>query len=53
MATWGQILGEIHSAINDGDTRAFDTVRNKYIKILSDYTHQDTIVYASRWTSGL
>ncbi|MDR3246705.1 MAG: serine protease [Prevotellaceae bacterium] len=52
MATWGQILGEIQIAIQSGDVRAFDNIRNRYVKILSDYTGRDTIVYASRWTSG-
>jgi len=52
MATWGQVLGELRSAIQSGDNMAFDRIRNKYLKILSDYTGRDTIVYASRWTSG-
>jgi len=52
MATWGQILGEIHQAHQSGDGQAFDNIRNKYIRILSEYTKRDTIVYASRWTSG-
>jgi len=52
MATWGQILGEIRLARQNGDIQAFDTVRNRYIKALSDYTQRDTIIYASRWTSG-
>jgi hypothetical protein len=52
VATWGQILGEIHAAIQGGDARAFDSIRNKYIKELSDFTQRDTIIYATRWTSG-
>jgi ClpP class serine protease len=52
MATWGQILGEIQNAIQSGDVRSFDNVRNKYIKFLADYTKRDTIIYATRWTSG-
>ena len=52
MATWGQILGEIRIAIGDGDIQAFDTVRQKYIRALSEYTERDTIVYATRWTTG-
>lgn len=52
MPTWGQILGEIHQQIQSGDIRAFDTIRNKYLKILSDFTQRDTIIYATRWTSG-
>jgi hypothetical protein len=52
MSTWGQILGEIRLADENGDVQAFDTVRNKHIKALSDFTQRDTIIYASRWTSG-
>jgi hypothetical protein len=52
MATWGQILGEIRLAVQNGDMQAYDTVRTRYIKALSDYTQRDTIIYASRWTSG-
>ena len=52
MATWGQILGEIQNAIQSGDVRAFDNIRNKYVNTLADFTGRDTIVYATRWTSG-
>jgi ClpP class serine protease len=52
MATWGQILGEIRIAFQNGDVQAYDTIRTRYIKALSDYTQRDTIIYASRWTSG-
>ena len=52
MPTWGQILNDIQSRIQGGDQRAFDTVRNQYLKQLSDHTGRNVIVYASRWTSG-
>lgn len=52
MPTWGQLLGEIRTQIQGGDQQAFDTIRNKYLKELSDFTGRDTIVYATRWTSG-
>ena len=52
MPTWGQLLGEIRTQIQSGDQQAFDTIRNKYLKELSDFTGRDTIVYATRWTSG-
>jgi len=52
MATWGQILGELQSAIRAGNVMAFDSIRNKYMKDLSDFTGRDTIVYAANWTSG-
>lgn len=52
MPTWGQILGEIRLGIQQGDQQAFDTIRNKYLKQLSDFTGRNTIIYATRWTSG-
>ncbi len=52
MPTWGQILNEINTKIQQGDQRAFDTVRQKYIQQLAAYTGRNVIVYASRWTSG-
>ncbi|HRY32168.1 MAG TPA: serine protease [Bacteroidales bacterium] len=52
MPTWGQILGEIRLGIQQGDQQAFDTIRNKYLKQLSDFTRRNTIIYATRWTSG-
>ncbi|HZV45530.1 MAG TPA: hypothetical protein VFF90_13680 [Saprospiraceae bacterium] len=52
MPTWGQILGEIKQQISNGDQQAFDTVRNKYLSDLSSFTGRDTIIYATRWTSG-
>ncbi|NBV14242.1 MAG: serine protease [Sphingobacteriia bacterium] len=52
MPTWGQLLGEIRILIQDGDQQAFDTIRNKYLYELSAYTGRDTIIYATRWTSG-
>lgn len=52
MPTWGQLLGEIRTQIQAGDQQAFDTVRNKYLKDLSSFTGRDTIIYATRWTSG-
>jgi hypothetical protein len=52
MPTWGQLLGEIRTKIQGGDQQAFDTIRSKYLKQLSDFTGRDTIIYATRWTSG-
>lgn len=52
MPTWGQLLGEIRTQIQAGDQQAFDTIRNKYLKELSTFTGRDTIIYATRWTSG-
>jgi hypothetical protein len=52
MPTWGQILNEIQTRISQGDQKAFDTVRQKYIKQLASFTGRNLIVYASKWTSG-
>jgi hypothetical protein len=52
MPTWGNILNEVNQRIKEGDATAFDTIRNKYLNELSAYTGRDTIIYASRWTSG-
>ncbi len=52
MPTWGQILNEINTKLQQGDQRAFDNVRQHYIKKLSEFTGRNVIVYASKWTSG-
>ncbi|TAL57646.1 MAG: serine protease [Bacteroidetes bacterium] len=52
MPSWGQILGEIRTRIQGGDQQAFDSIRNKYLKELSDLTGRNTIIYATRWTGG-
>lgn len=52
MPTWGQILNEIQTAVKSGDQHALDTVRNKYLLDLYNHTHRNTIIYATRWTSG-
>ena len=52
MPTWGQILGELRQLVQQGNLQAFDTVRNKYLKALSDYTGRNSVIYATRWTSG-
>ena len=52
MPTWGNILSEIRRNIQQGDQQAFDTVRNKYLSHHAALTGRDTIIYASRWTSG-
>lgn len=52
MPTWGQILSEIQQQANNGDPAPVDSVRNKYVRELSEFTGRDTIVYASKWTSN-
>tara|TARA_R110002033_G_scaffold171132_1_gene216229 strand:- start:53 stop:949 length:897 start_codon:yes stop_codon:yes gene_type:complete len=44
MPTWNDILKEIGSQPN-----AFDLIRRKYIKALSDKTNRNVIVYYSGW----
>lgn len=52
MPTWGKILGEIQDEIKNNNPAAFDTVRNKYLKELTDKTQRNVIIYAARWTTG-
>lgn len=52
MPTWGHILAEIQTEAHNGNPTPFDTVRQKYIQELFNYTNRNTIVYASRWTTG-
>ena len=52
MPRWGQILGEIKTLQDAGDKAALDTVRNKYMRALSEFTERNVIIYATRWTSG-
>jgi len=52
MPTWGKILKEIQTSINERGPQAIDIVRHKYLSELNSYTKRNTIIYASRWTSG-
>lgn len=52
MPTWGEILTEIQNVAAAGNLAPVDAVRNKYIAELASFTGRDTIVYASKWTSG-
>lgn len=52
MPTWGEILNEINIEIQNGNPHPFDTIRNKYLLDLANYTHRNVIVYSSRWTTG-
>jgi len=52
VPTWGGILKEIQDLIPSQGGEALNNVRNKYLKDLSDYTGRNTIIYATRWTSG-
>ncbi|MDQ4122561.1 MAG: serine protease [Acidobacteriota bacterium] len=52
MPTWGHILSEIQTEAQGGNQTPFDTIRHKYIAELAAFTQRNTIVYASRWTTG-
>ncbi len=52
MPNWGEILSEVQTQANQGDQAAFDTVRNKYIAELAQFSGRNTIIYASRWTQN-
>lgn len=52
MPNWRGIILEVDALEKSGDEYALDNVRLKYLKLLSEHTKRDTIIYASRWTSG-
>jgi hypothetical protein len=52
MPSWGQILGEIQQLLPTQQGNTFNAIRNKYLGELSAYTGRNTIIYATRWTSG-
>ena len=50
MPTWSDILNELKSELEKGNAAAGDTVRRKYLAELAQYTHRNTILYATKWT---
>jgi len=50
MPTWSGILEELKIESARGNPFAFDTIRRKYLKQLSDHTKRNTILYASAFT---
>jgi hypothetical protein len=50
MPTWSGILEELNQSQVEGGTPQFDGVRRKYLAALYQYTHRETILYASKWT---
>lgn len=50
MPNWGDVLQEIATE-QQRASRAFDNVRRKYLKKLSDYTGRNVIAYYSGWQS--
>ena len=52
MPTWGGILGELQQAIAGGDSKAFDSVRRKYLAGIHQKTGRNVILYATKWTDS-
>jgi hypothetical protein len=54
MATWGQILHELKTAMASGaaapGVSPFDWVRRKYLAALAKETGRNVVLYATRWT---
>lgn len=50
MSTWGEVLEEINRTRTPEGAVAFDSVRHHYLRLLSQYTGNNTIVYE---TAGL
>lgn len=51
MPDWREVLTEIHLLQIEGRSDAFDLVRRKYLKQLSDHTGRNTIAYYSGFLS--
>lgn len=53
MPSWEEILQELQtSAVGRGGNPDFDGIRRKYLTMLHQHTHRDTIVYYSDWLRG-
>lgn len=52
MPAWGEVLSEINALGAAGDASPYDTVRQKYLQLLSNKTGRTTIVYYSGWLSA-
>jgi len=50
MPTWGEILQEGMEYAKREQKIPFDFLRRKYLKRLNEYTHRNTILYATAWT---
>lgn len=53
MPTFSEISNEISAALSAKDPAAFDSVRRKYLRMLSEHTGRHTILYASKWTQAV
>ncbi len=52
MPTWGQILQELQAEQQRTNQLPYDAVRRKYVTVLHEYTHRNTILYATKWTQS-
>lgn len=50
MPTWGEILGELKEEQERTKLPPFDSIRRKYLRLLSEYTNRNVILYATKWT---
>lgn len=50
MPTWGEILAELKQEAERTKKAPFDSVRKKYLALLSQKTGRNVILYATRWT---
>jgi len=52
LPTWGEILGELKTEGEKIKAPPFDSIRRKYLRLLSEYTHRNVILYATKWTQA-
>lgn len=52
MPTWGEILGELKEENEKTKRPPFDTIRRKYLRLLSGYGSRNVILYATKWTQA-
>lgn len=50
MPTWSEILTELKMESAQGNSAPFDSVRRKYLSLLSAHTNRNVILYASAFT---
>ncbi len=50
MPTWSEILTELKVESAQGNSAPFDSVRRKYLSLLSSHTNRNVILYASAFT---
>lgn len=53
--TWGDILNQLKPLVEaarkqPGSTSPFDTIRRKYLKLASERSKRNTVLYGTRWT---